>query len=740
MSHQPPEEIQSFARRLKAKGAETGHRRLLVLSGSREWGHELAAQVVATDDAGRVWIGDRAPGDIEPLSADRALKLLGRDLDVAVFDAHAGLHVDAFGAISGTVVGGGLMVLLAPPLPDWPAFDDPDYERLLVSGWGRDSIRGRFLQRFVRTLEDDPDAVVVREGEVWPAVPESGGKAPDDSSYLGPDDECLTVDQDRAVQAVEKAATGRARRPTVLTSDRGRGKSSALGIAAARLMRRGVGPITVTGPRFDAAEQVFRHAERCLPEARAGRASIHLDGLDMDFRPPDDLARGDDVDGVRLLLVDEAAAIPAPLLTDLLERYPRVAFATTVHGYEGTGRGFAVRFHEVLDRRTPNWRAVRLETPIRWRPGDPLERFVDRALLLDASKRADAEAADAMPESVEIERVDRDRLPDDEMLLSELFGLLVLAHYRTRPFDLRLLLDGPNIDVWVMRHRGRVVGTCLLAIEGGLDESVASRVWAGAGRPQGHLMPESLAAHSGLLEAPQRVGARIMRIAVHPGIRNRGLGTHFVERITARLGDTADYLGSSFGATARLLDFWRRCGLVPVRFGISRGAASGEHSAMVMRPLNERGRALFERARARFFEHLPEQLDDALSGLEPELVERVLLREKGNGFELRADQWEDAVAFAHGRRLPEAVIASLRALAVGVLSDPAAAGTLDDRQRRVLIVRLVQKRGWIASARALGVPGRRQVLDRMREAVAAVIAAHGGEAARRTVRRIREEF
>jgi tRNA(Met) cytidine acetyltransferase len=182
-----------------------------------------------------------------------------------------------------------------------------------------------------------------------------------------------------AIEAVEHVATGHRRRPLVLTSDRGRGKSAALGIGAAHLMRRGIERIIVTAPRPDSAEQLFRHASRLLPGARSGRYSLSTDEAHLVFVAPDELVQTHPP--ADLLLVDEAAAIPTPMLERMLAQYSRIVFSTTVHGYEGTGRGFAVRFQQVLDHQTPGWRALRLHQPIRWAAQDPLERFVFRALL-----------------------------------------------------------------------------------------------------------------------------------------------------------------------------------------------------------------------------------------------------------------------------------------------------------------------------------------------------------------------
>ena len=48
-----------------------------------------------------------------------------------------------------------------------------------------------------------------------------------------------------------------------------------------------------------------------------------------------------------------------------------LAFASTARGYEGTGRGFVLRFLEQLRREGRPLTELRLEAPIRWEAGDP---------------------------------------------------------------------------------------------------------------------------------------------------------------------------------------------------------------------------------------------------------------------------------------------------------------------------------------------------------------------------------
>jgi tRNA(Met) cytidine acetyltransferase len=708
-------------------------RRALVLAGAQDWC--LAGARAALDGTGVeavLWVGRNAPEGVRGVAADQATSVLGQEVDALVFDAWSGFDPDAFGAVAGTLRGGGLLVLLTPPLDAWPGRVDPENARIAVAPFGPEAVGGRFFRHLVRVLKAAQGLALVEQGHPPPSPPDIQGErsaGPQADSPETLEGAYRTRDQARAVEAVIKVVSGQRRRPAVLTSDRGRGKSAALGIAAARLIAMGTRHIVVTGPRLAAVQPVFEHARRWLPGAQSSRAALHHGEARLEYAPPDELVHTPRP--ADLVLVDEAAALPTPLLETLLQRYSRMAFATTVHGYEGTGRGFALRFHRVLDLHTRGWRALRLEEPVRWADGDPLERLVFRALLLDATAAPDPVVTAAQPRDCETSEVDRDRLVDDEATLGELFGLLVLAHYRTRPYDLRHLLDGPNLSVHLARHRGHVVGCALVAAEGGFDAATARAIWKGRTRPHGHLLPESLSAHLGLEDAARLHAARVMRIAVHPAAQGRGIGRRLLAHVTEKARAAGlDYLGSSFGATGELLRFWSAGGLRPVRLSVTRGAASGAHSAIVLAPLSAAGQALCETARARFLDGLPHQLADPLRELEPALAETLLRADNAPPPDLDHQDWRDVVAFACAKRVYEACMAPLWRLARTALADPAAAPLIGPEARAALIVKVLQRRDWPAAAQALNLPGRAQVVDALRHAYRPLLLHYADDALR----------
>lgn len=727
----PSDTLSAWLQRLRA----ARHRGTLVLAGEADWCRQAAAQTVR--DAGRErvsWISDRvptaSPAGMDVVAPKQARGLLGQERDLIVFDAHAGFDADAFGAVSGSIVGGGLLLLLCPPLEAWPQCADPAAEAIAVWPHTIHDLPGRFLRRLSRLLgqtiaaggqtvlvsaDGQRDAAVQAMLDAAPPTPALSldNKPPTTSS------EMRSADQRAAVAAIEHVLQGHRRRPLVLVADRGRGKTAALGIAAARLMRGAVqgpppaaGPhpaasfrIVVTAPRLAAVAPLFRHAQGLLPGVIAHPGHLQWGAAELRFVAPDELCAA--LPEADLLLVDEAAAIPASLLQTLLRHYSRLVFSTTTHGYEGTGRGFAVRFRQTLDAQAPGWSELILREPIRWAGGDPLEQWVFDSLLLDAGCAEDGLVSAAAPGNVQVERLARDRLATDEPLLKQLFGLLVVAHYRTRPNDLRNLLDGPGLAVYAVRYQGAVVATALVAMEGGFDRPLIEAMAAGRRRPRGHLIPQSLVVHLGLPAAGGQRCARVMRIAVHPAVQGRGLGRGLLQYIKAEAKKQgADLVGASFGATAPLLRFWRAEGLWPVRVGFRRDHASGEHSVMVLSALSPAGASVLGAAREGLRADLPLTVADALSDLDPAVVALLLQDRPGESdHQGPSDRDCDAVrAFVEGERSYEDCLASLWRYTVWALRAPAAA--LPDPQQTILIRRLLQHHSWTQLAHSSGLAGK----------------------------------
>lgn len=716
----PDPAIAALAARLRAIARATCQRRALVLSGPATWTLAAARLALADPVAGGTvaWLTGRdIPEPHLPLNA--GTRLLGGESDTLVYDTQGGFDPDSLGAALGALRGGGLLILLTPDLDVWPDLPDPLTPPGLPPPLRLPDGTGRLVRRLVQILATAPGVTLVHPNRPLPPSPAGTGVSHDLATLQA---DPTTPDQGRTIAAILKMARGRARRPLVITSDRGRGKSSALGLAAARLLVEDAAKILVTAPRHEAVTPVFTHAGRLLAERgiefETGPGLVSPGAAWLKFLPPDTLAQaGPSAD---LLLVDEAAGIPAPLLEALLRRYPRVVFASTVHGYEGTGRGFEIRFRKTLDRLTPDWRALTLVTPIRWAADDPIEALANRALLLDAIPARDTDMTAASPATCTFERLDRATLAKDEPRLRELFGLLVLAHYQTSPADLGHLLDAPGVRVYALCHAGHIAATALGAIEGGFPEDLAAEVFAGRRRPRGHLLPQTLSAHAGIEEAPGLAYLRLVRVAVHPAAQGRGLGRALLDDVKADADALGlDLIGASFGATPDLIQFWRCCGLPPAHIGTSRNAASGAHAAVVLAGLTSAGLSLAGLARCRLAEALPTGLAGPLRDLEPALALSLMTdpSEPAPPVDLDARAWRELAAFGHAARPYEAVTPPLARLAAAGL----AGGGLAPKQALALIAAVLQHRDLALVAALIGATGRGAVIATLREATRALL-------------------
>ncbi len=681
-----------------------GIRRLLVLSGDAAWSALLAGDLCRLLPGDWLWVGaGKGAGGVGcPPAAVKSL--LGREFLHGVFDGRRGLAVDALAALAGMLTAGSWLVLLIPPRDDWPAL--PDEDSLRWSGQPQPIVTPCFINHFLHTLRHEYE-VVLHEQHQAAHLPVLAARPHWQPPRGGP-----TVEQLALLEQLLAADKG----IFVLTAPRGRGKSTLAGMLAARTD----GCCWVAAPAKQAVDVLAQYA--------ANRARF--------FSPDALLEHCRRHPAADWLLVDEAAAIPMPLLRQLIGYFPRVLLTTTVQGYEGTGHGFLLKFCASL----PRWHKLTLQQPLRWAAGDPLESWLEEALLFErASSGRDGEMPSlaGAPEYAEPAKMPRRQrhadMPAPDLLarrhgdgqgdvpsppeqhagvpsftwpgqeswrrhpqtLRDFYHLLASAHYRTSPLDLRRLMDAPGQHFIAARLQDRLCGALWSVDEGGLTPELAHEVWAGRRRPPGNLVAQSLAAHGGIWTAPRLLSRRISRIAVVAARRRRGVGRALLGQVRIQaVADGRDFLSVSFGLTDELRQFWQAAGFQMVHIGSHLEASSGCYSAMMLLPLSAAGQQLVQLAAAKF-------------------ARAQTVWETDNGDpELNDDDWRDLAGFAFAHRPPEASRAALRRLLR--LSPLPLAALRGGLERHI---------GDADMAAYIGIAGKKALLSRRREETSAALLA-----------------
>lgn len=607
---------------LTAQMKREGIRRLLVLSGEERWCFDHALKLRDALPGDWLWISPQP--DAENHCSPSALQtLLGREFRHAVFDARHGFDAAAFAALSGTLKAGSWLVLLLPVWDEWE--NQPDADSLRWSDCPDPIATPHFVQHFKRVLTANNDAILWRQNQPFSLAhftprtdwhPATGAPQPEQQQLL---QQLLTMPP--GVAAV--------------TAARGRGKSALAG----QLISRIAGSAIVTAPAKAATDVLAQFA-----------------GEKFRFIAPDALLASDEQ--ADWLVVDEAAAIPAPLLYQLVSRFPRTLLTTTVQGYEGTGRGFLLKFCA----RFPHLHRFELQQPIRWAQGCPLEKMVSEALVFD-----DENFTHTPQGNIVISAFEQTLWRSEPETPLKVYQLLSGAHYRTSPLDLRRMMDAPGQHFLQAAGGNEIAGALWLVDEGGLSQELSQAVWAGFRRPRGNLVAQSLAAHGSNPLAATLRGRRVSRIAVHPTRQREGTGRQLIAGALQYIHDL-DYLSVSFGYTEELWRFWQRCGFVLVRMGNHREASSGCYTAMALLPMSDAGKQLAER------EHYRLRRDaQALAQWNGEMLPVDPL----NDAFLSDDDWLELAGFAFTHRpLLTSLGCLLRLLQTSELALPALRGRL----------------------------------------------------------------
>ena len=661
---------------------------------------------------------------------------LGTTYDMLILDLTSNLKPNDIGRLIGIVRGGGLVLLLIPEWDEWEKTltlfqrelatpQHPENEvRQIFKKWFKRKLlehRGIFIynvdkRKTIKTLKEELPEKASKKEEM--KIPEKT-VYPRELYNLA-----LTQDQINVLKLTEKfIEKPRGRKLVlVLTANRGRGKSCALGIAVAgfinelRKVKNRV-RVLVTAPKpanvqsfmmllmksLDKLKLKYRVIERRkkIIEVKAERFSVeYWEPINIPKMKAD------------LVVVDEAAGLQVPMLLKIWKEHKRIMFSSTIHGYEGAGRGFSIRFLKYI-KSDPKTDLIEYEMiePIRYSENDPIEKWQFDTLLLDA------EPEKLTPE--DLKHIEEGNLiyvkPDleewfskkGEHLLRQFFGIYVLAHYRNEPDDLGMMADAPHHTIRaVMIPSGKIVCSIQLAEEGPIPEDMVDDLLRG-GRIPGNIIPDRVLKHVRIREFSRTVGWRIVRIATHPDVMRKGIGSFALTNIIKEAYERGyDWVGAGFGVTEQLLRFWLKNGFLPVHMSPDRNPVSGEFTVLVLYPLSDLTKKIVEIANKSFKLKVLDALHDSYRGLETDVA--LLILETGvtidPNYTPKMDpiRWDRLRIYSYGPMTYEAACDVMYELARAYfMSYPKFKIKLSKIEEYILVSRVLQAKSWETTANEL---------------------------------------
>lgn len=561
------------------------HRQLLVIEGDKSWQHlwlnSIQQAFLETNPRFKsIAIVDKkivSASFLEQILNTQLAHMLGQEVDLVVFDSRQGISPNSLAQATGMIRAGGLCVLLLQT--DWLKSTNPAMKKFLSYPLKLTDAKNGFRKFLNNKLATH--AIRIKQGK---NLPEDIFTPPPQSHKIS----MPTSEQNKLIDAVDSVAFGHRKRPLLINADRGRGKSSALGFAAIELFKKGKTNIAITAASPMQTEQILVGAKKyAIKIAKFDSAQILEGGgvfkakgqsFNIQFYAPDDLIANKK--SFDILFVDEAAHLPLPILKQLTETYGRIVFASTDSGYEGSGRGFKLRFTKILQNF--NNKHLSLLEPIRWNINDPLELAINESLLLAHNS---LETIDTDPTNLKYEKQSLNDLFSQPELLSQIFNLLVNAHYQTSPNNLMQMLEDPNSIMWLATNSAQQPIAVLLAFkEGGVKSITTGK------RYQGHLVAQLLLKQTQNNYWLTETSYRVNRLAVLHDLQGKGVGTKLLQAFVqhSQEDNNVSYISTSFAGSSELIRFWQKQGFSPAYLGLKRDKASANHSLTMLYGLNKK--------------------------------------------------------------------------------------------------------------------------------------------------------
>jgi len=632
----------------------------------------------------------------ESIPPEKATVNLGEEYGGVIFDARDEFDPNALGIVSGVLRSGGILIIFLPAMKYWIEWDSS------------------YMRHFKKSLESRDGIFYIDEAN----------KLPEKCSFIAAYEEYIedlqspykNIEQKETVDKLTHLISAERDVCVVLTSGRGRGKTSSLGLLTAKLSAVKKYKVLIVAPRKSITAPFFKHLLKQCASAEEIKYGYKINHSTVNFIAPDALLS--DKPEADVVLVDEAAAIPLPMLKEVLTQYKKVIFSSTTHGYEGTGRGFVFKFYELLNSWRPAWVKVELHQPIRWGRYDYLEPWIEDVLFLNAK----SPRVSNFPEQIQdcqVELIDRQSLVNDEDQISSIFSLLVTAHYRTSPDDFQYLLDNKNVRIYSLSYLGRILGVLAISVEGGFDKDLSADIYRGKRRPKGHLLAQTLCFHAGHQSAAQLEYARVMRIAIHPDAQQQGLGSYFIQQVIEKERvNGIDVFGSSFSATFDLLRFWHKANLSVLRFGFSRDHVTASHAVVVGIGLSEEGKTVVDTLAGKFERNLSAWEMGPLASLSDDIKNYLHRNIQSYAQNFNESDSLDVDSFANYNRNYEACLPAINRLIATYDSLPK---VLNKSEKDIILLSKQCTGDWQAIVKLMGVNGKAEAVSLLRYALGVLL-------------------
>ncbi|MBN6711480.1 tRNA(Met) cytidine acetyltransferase [Haemophilus haemoglobinophilus] len=508
-----------------------------------------------------LWLGWEKPTfNVNFCPVQKAKNLLGQEFANVIFDARQGFHLESLAIVAGTLKAGGTLNIL---LNHWQFLaQQKDIDSLRWAGVENVISTPHFIQHFHQLVQQFQFAISYSLAPIL--TQNSQSDAPFSAQFSTP------IEANEAQQKIIQQILQQQADIYFLTAKRGRGKSALLGLLSQQLKQK----VYLTAANKSAVDILQKFAYQAVT-----------------FIAPDELVQNLTENPQQYedawLFVDEAAMLPVSTLDCFSAHFQHIVFSTTIHSYEGTGRGFSLKFKQrILQQQQRKSLEFELIEPLRWRNDDRLEPFIDALLLLNSED--DFPQSDYQPDqNVQITSLNQQQLSTQ---LADFYGLLSLAHYRTSPIDLRRLFDAPKQRFYLAESENKLLGGIWALEEGGLfEQDLIRAIYRGERRPKGNLGAQLLAFQYLNAKACELRSLRISRIALQPNWQRKGIGKKLIA--TMKREKDIDFLSVSFGYSTELSNFWQKCGFDLLYLSEHKESSSGAYNALAICPLTEEGKA-----------------------------------------------------------------------------------------------------------------------------------------------------